>query len=184
MLDGAEHTADWNDRHLLGEESHVVGLGGQILDSSEHDVIWYESSSFHTGNSLFKEDTAFFKDVAPTTKHANTVDNVLQKNVWNFQFNLLKIDVQGAELSVLSGASRALATVDAVLMEMPFAGVYNKGSPSFAQYAAFMDKLGFSPLDLTEVHKMGGVTVQIDFLWVRKCSRWPQMEQAKLQSLR
>ena len=41
-----------------------------------------------------------------------------------------------------------------VIMELPFAGTWNHGAPTFSQYIAFMDAAGFAPFDLPETHRI------------------------------
>ena len=48
--------------------------------------------------------------------------------------DLLKLDVQGAELRVLQGAARCLAQAQAVLLELSVAGTFNAGAASFAEH--------------------------------------------------
>ena len=56
--------------------------------------------------------------------------------------------MQGAELEVLKGGLETLKTVTAVLMEVPFFGIYNAGAPGFLQHVAFMRRQGFVPYDI------------------------------------
>lgn len=56
--------------------------------------------------------------------------------------DLLKIDVQGAELDVLRGASRALARAVVVECEVEFVPVY-KGQPLFGALQVFLHERGF-----------------------------------------
>jgi FkbM family methyltransferase len=82
---------------------------------------------------------------------------------------LLKLDVQGYEAAVLSGASRTLARVDYLLCELSFAELY-AGQPLFGDLYALLARQGFryagsldsmfSPLD--------GSILQADGLFVRE----------------
>ena len=52
---------------------------------------------------------------------------------------LLKIDVQGAELDVLSGAERVLQNCEAVILEVSFFE-FQKGIPQFYNIIDYMKK--------------------------------------------
>ena len=80
--------------------------------------------------------------------------------------------MQGAELMVLRGASRALQRALVLQLEVPWFGQYNAGAPTFAEIIAFLDRYGFV---VYEVLHDGPVrigkqqfAVQADFLFVRK----------------
>jgi FkbM family methyltransferase len=61
----------------------------------------------------------------------------------------LKIDVQGAELKVLSGAPRLLENVSAVHLEVEFGEVY-LGQPLFSDIDLYLRSAGFELIDLFE----------------------------------
>lgn len=75
-------------------------------------------------------------------------------------------------------------------MEMPFIGKWNQGAPTFNDYIAFMDSIGFTPFDVIEEHRMtnqgAGVSrghpftflFQVDFVFVRKEGRFANAVQA------
>ena len=99
--------------------------------------------------------------------------------------DLLKLDVQGAELRVLQGATRCLARAEAVLLELSVAGSYNLGAPSFAEHVAYLDTKGFSLFDVGEQHRMSGASLtaegllfQLDLLFVRKGGRFTRAAQS------
>ena len=63
------------------------------------------------------------------------------------------MDVQGAGLGVVAGGRRTFAGAIVVMMEMPFYGEYNRGSPRFGEYTRVMEALGFIPFDIIEMHR-------------------------------
>jgi len=176
MLDGANHDDDWKEVLRSGRVSGTEAL----LDNEDHVVEWYQSGG-STGNSIFKETTGHI--FTPIQKQAYRLDGLLHRMQWGYNFELVKIDVQGAELAILKGAPKVLKNAQVIRMELPFAGEYNKGAPTFAQYVEFMDHAGFFPFDIPELHRMRGVLGQIDFLWVRKWSQWHNISQCVLRSL-
>lgn len=60
---------------------------------------------------------------------------------------VLKMDVEGAEMDVLEGATKTLADVDLLVMEMSvFPRIIDE--PSFARKIAFLDEMGFELADI------------------------------------
>ena len=57
-------------------------------------------------------------------------------------FDVIKLDVQGAELDVLKGAVETLADVKHVILELQVVE-YNKGAPLKDEVIAYMDEQGF-----------------------------------------
>lgn len=60
--------------------------------------------------------------------------------------DILKLDVQGAELDVIEGAGTALSSVGAILLEMEYRGFY-KGQPLFTDLDATLQERGFELID-------------------------------------
>lgn len=77
-----------------------------------------------------------------------TLDSALRTNDLSIDF--LKIDVQGYELEVLNGASKALNQVIGCELEVSFIEIY-KNQPLFAEVDQFMRSRGFFLADLERV---------------------------------
>lgn len=60
------------------------------------------------------------------------------------RIDLLKIDIQGAELPVFESASRALAGTVAIQTELSFVGLY-EGQPGFGEIDLCLRRMGFIP---------------------------------------
>mmetsp|Transcript_11918 Transcript_11918/g.37287 ORF Transcript_11918/g.37287 Transcript_11918/m.37287 type:complete len:174 (+) Transcript_11918:3-524(+) len=141
-----------------------------------------------TGDSMRMEKTLAYSDILGKLKQARTLDGLLQRRRWDtFRVELVKLDVQGSELDVLRGAPKVLRDAEVVLMEVPFAGSYNKGAPGFLRHLSFMDAAGFAPWDISELHRLNdhgdftgtGHLIQIDILFLRKGSRfWHSVQEA------
>ena len=82
-----------------------------------------------TGNSVFPE-TINRNQFAPKSVRMRTLDALLaaHQQYAAARFDLLKCDVQGAELMVLRGASRTLRSVEVLLLELSVVQ-YNEGAP-------------------------------------------------------
>jgi len=136
----------------------------ELLSSEVKEVDWH--SNLSTGDSMYKERTRHYDGVIPTKRTTTTLDLLFP----NQTFEFIKIDCQGAELDILKGGENLLRGTTAVLLECAFAGQYNQGAPTFADYISYMDSIGFAPLDITELHRANGLLIQIDILFLRKTS--------------
>ena len=87
------------------------------------------------------------------------------------QPDFMKLDVQGYEIEVLRGGTRALESVEAVLMEVNLLRLYD-GAPVFHETAEFMGKLGFQVYDLCSLIRRpyDGAVWQADVIFIRNSS--------------
>lgn len=177
MIEANEkHRPAWRDLLRNGSKVHAVST---ILDSTKRDVQWHTNRG-SAGDSLFKEATPAYRGLAPETRHAQTLDGVLERLASAGTVllpDLVKLDVQGAELAVMRGAARAVAAAEVIVMELPFAGAYNTGAPAFSEYIAALDSAGFVPFDMLEQHHLSlgsrnAIILQVDVVFVRKGSRF------------
>ena len=121
-----------------------------------------------TGASLYVENTAHYAQANLQVREVETVrlDTLVAREKLPPP-DLIKIDVQGAELEVLAGASATLRGAAALVIEVSFVD-YNKGGPLVAEVIAALDRLGFKCADLCEVHRSAGnFVLQLDLLAVR-----------------
>ena len=115
--------------------------------SDEEGEAEFHLNKFSFSSSLFKM-TDTHKEMFPFTKNETTVkvktskiDNVL-KNV-GLGGALLKMDVQGAELTVLKGATNLLKEIDVIQLEVSFLNFY-EGQPSVEDLITFLRSFGFN----------------------------------------
>lgn len=82
---------------------------------------------------------------------------------------LIKADVQGAELRVLSGAEKSLEQTEAVILEVVFFE-YFAGGPLMDEVVAWMGQHGFIAYDLCGLlyRALDNALSQCDILFVRK----------------
>lgn len=81
--------------------------------------------------------------------------------------DVLKVDVQGSEMDVLSGGDRALARAKAVLLEMNFISQYD-GDATFNTLHAEMDRRGFSLVNVSPtLTTADGTAIFIDGCYAR-----------------
>lgn len=119
-----------------------------------------------TGDSYYKETTAHYENKTPVKLPATTLQEVV--DTYNIpQPDFIKIDTQGSELDVLSGARDILRKSKLVYMECPVIE-YNKGAPKITQYLEFMKGHRFIPFDIFEIHRAEGVLLQIDIMFIQE----------------
>jgi FkbM family methyltransferase len=169
MLDSADHVYAELVSVLSG---HVVGF--EPLDEERHKRIDKERNviilphaigsgkpgtlhvtRFNPSSSLLEPDHGLLADYLALPEMLQVtekipvetlrLDDVPEATGCRF----LKIDVQGGELDVLSGAADLLRGILVVFVEVEFVSIY-KSQPLFCQIHALLESHGFELLDLLE----------------------------------
>ena len=117
-------------------------------------------------SSIFsKHDQAAGKRVV---ENITTIDTLIaeRKLPWP---DLIKLDLQGAELNALSGASECLKHAQAVMLEVSFIPLL-KGWPLIGDVIPFMLERGFVCYDISSLWQrpLDGALAQGDFIFLRK----------------
>jgi FkbM family methyltransferase len=155
-------------------EPYLAATGYQYFIAALSDQDGIEKSLFlpqagdTTGTSLYVENTTHYADHNLRVRKVPTrrLDSVIAAHGLAPP-DLMKIDVQGAELDVMSGATIALAAVSAVILETSFV-TYNSGAPLIADLFAAVDGYGLKCVDVCELHRSSrGVALQMDLLFVK-----------------
>jgi FkbM family methyltransferase len=129
---------------------------------------WLQS----TGSSLYRENTAFFRDEVVIEHEVAKVrlDDLFRGR----RFDFVKIDTQGAELDVLIGGEAVLRQADYILVEVSLVE-FNAGAPPAEAVFAMLTRMGFRQAMVTEFHRLQGVNdgglLQMDFLFEREVRR-------------
>ena len=84
----------------------------------------------------------------------------------------MKIDCQGAEISILKGAKTLINKIDFIILELPLFGQYNENVLNFYDHIKFMDKIGFQIFSKTDNHYKNNFNMQIDILFINKMSSY------------
>ena len=145
-----------------------------------------ESVPFHstrypltTGASMFRERSDLYIDprfAETLLLRTQALDDVVAAHfVDHLQdgcCDLLKADVQGAEIAVLLGGLRTLSQAKLVLLEAPVLP-YNEGAPRFSELVAFMASQGFEVVDVADATYAEGVSrvLHLDLLFAPRFSR-------------
>ena len=138
-------------------------------DRTESDVPFFRMRGCGpgTGDSIFRELTGHYADASVRGLAMTRLDDDPTVRALPGRVHLLKLDVQGAELLVLDGASDVLANTDAVAMEVSLLP-YNQGAPGFADAVAYMKQRGFVAVDVLDIHYVRAACAQVDLLFVRE----------------
>lgn len=113
-------------------------------------------------------DTSIVQTIEQVEVPVDTVDNFCKKNSIQ-QIDILKMDVQGAELAVLQGAKQLLAmgAVKLVYAEVAFTPTYQQ-QPLFHHIASFLEGYSFRCFGLYDlIHSRNEKLVAADALFLR-----------------
>jgi len=120
------------------------------------------------GSSLLREMEGESVDGAQREVPMLTIDDLCAERKLRGPY-LLKVDVQGAELRVLSGARRVLEQSEAVILETAVIGTM-LGGPEAWDVMDWMKQVGFVVYDLYEFQyrPLDGALCQIDVVFVKE----------------
>jgi FkbM family methyltransferase len=159
--DNAVHLAGG---HLSGHRNFTVALSAQ--DGEKPLFLPREGNA--TGTSLYRENSTHYdtSNLVVRTVATARLDTLVAAEKLP-PADLIKIDVQGAELDVIGGAKTALSRAEALIIELSLAG-YNKDAPLIGETLPAITQLGFRCVDICELHRApAGNVLQADFLFVK-----------------
>jgi FkbM family methyltransferase len=108
-------------------KTHQYNMG-VLSDKDDDEIKFYQNDFYIGGNSYYKEyNDNIFPDLGYIVKKTKTLDTVVKDKGFPLP-DLIKIDVQGAELDILKGASNVLAHCKYLIVELQDVN-YNKGAP-------------------------------------------------------
>lgn len=121
---------------------------GVFSNENNNEVIFYNNPTYLGGNSYYKENEKYSplaKDIYSKEfeelRHTITIDSAVE--TFNFPPpDFVKIDVQGAELDILSGMTNTLKTVKHLIIELQHIE-YNIGAKQVDESIPFIESLGF-----------------------------------------
>lgn len=113
----------------------------------------------NTGASLYREVLPGYAEPVCLELETSTLDS------FNRKFDLIKIDVQGAELDVLRGGTATLNLAKLVMIELGLS-CYNHNAPLAAEVIAYLHDHGFILLAVNEVLFHHRKPIQLDCCFV------------------
>ena len=130
----------------------------------------YKFYNMGYGSSIFEEQTSHKRKVVEIT--STTLNQELLPELKNHTNNLIKLDVQGAELKVLDGLKETVNSFEVIILEVSLHN-YNKDSPLFDKVMNYMNVKGFRLYDLFDLKRLGeneSFLIQFDCVFVRNNS--------------
>lgn len=114
---------------------------GVLGDVDGKEVEFYERNDIPWGNSYYKERTKTFKHVVPVIRKMMTLDTLVKEYKWPTP-DLVKIDVQGAEMDIIKGALNTFKNTKYLIVELQHEN-YNEGAPKFDETGPWLEHLGW-----------------------------------------
>lgn len=119
---------------------------GVLSNTDDRDIEFYLNDFTTGGNSYYREigfplSLKLFTEQHIVKMKAKTLDTVVIENHFLFP-DLIKLDIQGAELDVLFGAPIVLAHATDIIVEMQHEN-YNLNAPKVEQVTKFLQLNGF-----------------------------------------
>lgn len=151
----------------LGGDAQVASVLLGKEERAEVSFFLMRTPYGSTGSSIYEEASEHARDEVrlPMT----TLDALLRR-LPGRSHELVKIDVQGAELDVLAGGPQAVRAAEVFVVELSL-HVVNHGAPLLAEVVAAFDRLGFAPFDLCPLPRgQDGLLRQVDGVFVKKGS--------------
>lgn len=137
------------ETEFLYQEQNLAYVSGAVLYKKDNEQIeFYQNLTHPGGNSIYRENSELSPDAAHLFSEASKVTKVgmtLDSLVKMFKFpapDLIKMDVQGAEMDILLGATEALKTCSDLILELQ-TEEYNIGAPKMQEVVTYLKSLGF-----------------------------------------
>jgi|SRR5215467_12540915 len=126
------------------------------------------------GSSLLKEQEGPSVDGAPRQVPVITIDDACAERSLQGPY-LIKVDVQGAELQVLTGASQTLLNTQVIILEVSLFGLMI-GGPQLSDVISQMKSYGFVVYDIYgfTYRPLDGALAQVDMVFVREQGHFRQ----------
>lgn len=133
-------------------ENGIVNYNlGVLSDVDGKELTFYQNTTHPGGNSYYKENSevnpvadTYFNEKHARKVKARTLDAVVAEKKWPLP-DLIKMDVQGAEMDVLKGAANTLQQCEHLIMELQNVE-YNKGAPLKDTVIDYLKTIGFEPV--------------------------------------
>ena len=136
---------------------YITALVGK--NNEEVDYYICDDKENNQGNGIYKENTNVpFKSIKRKTV---TLDSLLPGQ----KFDLIKMDVQGAELDIIQGSPGFIYNAKYLWLELQSHN-YNIGAPSAGKVIGYLNQIGFEIMTMDEINIGGGVIMGMDMLFI------------------
>tara|TARA_Y100000590_G_scaffold455854_1_gene605257 strand:+ start:555 stop:1310 length:756 start_codon:yes stop_codon:yes gene_type:complete len=162
--------ADKNNKKKLD----ILKKNNNMLDYKicllSNDNKTYKFYNMGYGSSIFEEQTSHKREVEEII--STTLDEEIPPELKKYSNNLIKLDVQGAELKILDGLKDSINLFEVIILEVSLHN-YNKNSPLFNDVIKYMNDKNFKLYDLFDLKRLGSndsFLVQFDCVFARNNS--------------
>jgi len=142
-FDAMEESAD------IFKHFNVPHFIGVLSDEDDKEVTFYKNVTHPGGNTYYQENQEinpntvnYFNDSNKTVRKTVTLDTIVRTQGLPLP-DLIKMDVQGAELDVLKGAENTLKQCNHLILELQKVE-YNKGAPLREEVFEYLKSIGFT----------------------------------------
>jgi len=115
-----------------------------------------------TGNGIYPELTEF--KFSPEKRTSTTLTTLLGSNDG---YDLIKMDVQGAEKDIIEGALPIIKNTKFLLLEMQTVQ-YNKGAPRLSEMIHYLHSIDFEFIDIFDLKYDRDCLIQMDALFINR----------------
>lgn len=158
-----------NEQNLVSLKKKYNNLQFKICLLTD-DNAKYTFFNMGYGSSIFEEQTNH-KRLIQEIK-STTLIQELPSSIKNQSNNLIKLDVQGAELIVLDGLKEYINFFEIIILEVSLHN-YNKEAPLFDKIMTYMENKNYKLYDIFDLKRLGetnSILIQFDCVFVKKDS--------------
>jgi FkbM family methyltransferase len=131
--------------------------------TDDEEVNYYKClNGVPTGNGIYPENTDY--KFEPEKRKAITLATLLNSEDG---FDLIKMDVQGAERDIIQGSLPIMANTKFLLLELQTVQ-YTKGTPRFSEMVAYLHDLGFEFVDIFDLKYDRDCLIEMDCLFINR----------------
>jgi FkbM family methyltransferase len=130
-----------------------------LLGKEKGEATFFLQHDHCSGGSIYKETTSFYENCREFTLPINTLDS------YNKEFDLIKIDVQGAELDVIKGGLKTVLNSSIIQLELSILE-FNKNAPPISEVISYLYHLDFAIYDVLSHFYWNDRLNQIDIIFI------------------
>lgn len=121
----------------INNPNYIIAL---LAAEDREYVYWENDHPTSTGNSIYLELTEHFTEDKRKEKilQGRTLNTILPEHT----FDLIKMDVQGAELDIIKGGLNIIKQAKGLILEVAHKE-YNQGAPLHDEIVSYLESIGF-----------------------------------------
>ena len=119
-----------------------------LSDADDKEVGFYYNLDYPGGCSYYQENekinsaaARLYPEATKRMLKATTLDTLIESRKYPIP-DLIKMDVQGAELDIIKGAPKCISQTKDIILELQTVD-YNKGAPKAQEVIEYMSSIGF-----------------------------------------